>query len=662
MKVSTTPKRAGAGLVPALGLLAALLGAPSGAGAQALMPSDLVQAALQGFGDRHNSHAWGVAWWRDHLYVGTGRSTYCIQQATTALFEPELAEYPGDPEAACTPDPHDLPLAAEIWRWSPVTDTWEMLYRSPVDIPIQGTNPVKYAARDIGYRGMLVFREQDGTEALYVSGVSSRANLGVGINGPVPPPRILRSTDGVGFEPLPQDPGTVLGDTMVSGFRNLLVYKGKMYVLGSVGLLGHGIIFEATHPEQGNDAFRQISPPGKTYFEIETYNGHLYAGTGVQPQYDNTPWSLWKTDATGNPYTFSLVIPEGAYRQLAPGAAVISMQEFKGRLYVGTERELLRVNPDDSWDLVVGTPRTLPDGRRLAPLSGFDFGFDYLLNFHMWRMAVYQGSLLVGTNDIATKWRDLPGASLVLPRMGADIYSSADGWNFTMVTRTGFGDIFDSGIRTFTNTPHGLFVGTANHWYGTRLFRTITSSRPVPAPTDLAVENVDRTAVLSWTAPAGVTRFHVHRDTGFEDPVEIATVDATSAAVQIYRDTTVRPGKNYHYFVVAEEPGGTLSGPSPMLRYPYPGPTPTAMSARALLESAGAPAELVNIARTVREQVRAGRLQKALGLIGELRARLPVESGLPAWRVEDLDVILARLARRIRVAQAGALPAGVLLR
>ena len=68
----------------------------------------------------------------------------------------------------------DLALGAEIWRYTPETRTWERVYKSPVDIPVvdsQG-NP-RMTARDIGYRGMAIYTEADGTEALYVAGVSS---------------------------------------------------------------------------------------------------------------------------------------------------------------------------------------------------------------------------------------------------------------------------------------------------------------------------------------------------------------------------------------------------------------------------------------------------------------------------------------------------------
>jgi hypothetical protein len=597
-----------------------------------------------------------MAWWRHKLYVGTGRSTYCVQQATLEYFRPDLGGYPpAEDDVECTPDPHDLPLQAEIWRWTPKTDTWEMVYRSPNDVPIAGTNPVKFTARDIGYRGMVVFQESDGTEALYVAGVSSRGGNGVGFNGPVPPPRILRSTDGVTFDALPQDPGTVLGDTTVTGFRNLLSYNSRMYVLGSVGLLGHGVIYEAANPAAGNDAFRVISPPGQTFFEIEKYNGHLYAGTGVQPANDSTPFSLLKTNATGDPYTFTTVIPEGAYKQMNPSAGVISLQPYKGRLYVGTDRELLRVNPDDSWDLVVGTPRATPDGRRLEPLSGFGMGFDNLLNIHMWRMARFHETLYVGTHDQSAKWRHLSGVgSRLRPRMGADLYASTDGWNYTMITRTGFGDLFNNGIRNFASTPYGLFVGATNHYYGTRIYRAMATPSVGHVPQRLAVESLRGAAVLSWEGRADAARFHVYRDTGFADPIEIEVVAATPAAVQIYTDATIGAFQRYHYFVVAEDAHGRLSGPSNMVRTPWRGPRPTFQSLRALLQRWSAPAAITDALALVRQAVLAGDYDSALTLIDSLRQTVGTETTLlPTWQAQDLDVLLGKFERRMFLAREG---------
>jgi hypothetical protein len=478
----------------------------------------------------------------------------------------------------------------------------------------------------------------------------------------MPPPRILRSTDGETFEPLPQDPGTVLGDIAVSGFRTMLSYNGKFYVLGSYGLLGHGVVFEAANPEQGNNAFRQISPPGKTFFEIETYNGHLWLGTGVQPANDPTLASLLKTDATGDPYVFTTIIPEGAYKKYGGSPAIISLQEFDGRLFVGTDREVMRVNPDDSWDLVVGTPRKTPTGLKLKPLSGFDFGFDNIFNIHMWRMTAWRGSLLVGTQDQSTKWRNSPGGAILADRMGADLYGSSDGWHFTMITRKGFGDIFNNGVRNFASTPYGLFLGTANHYYGTRILKASGVVSPVERPREFWLENRPEGAVLSWAGSPGAARYQVYRDNFFGDPIIQAVVEATGPGMHSWVDRTVEPTKRYHYFVVAEDALGQVSGPSTMLSLPFAGPVPTFRTLRNFLRRYQAPAELLDALRSVRSAIERRRFDVALAALEELRASGLAEASLASWQAKDFSILLGQFTRRVALARQGDLPTRALLR
>ncbi len=436
-----------------------------------LLRNNFVQAAPQGFGDRQNSWAWSMIWWQGKLYVGTNRSLLCVQSASNAYAFPWIDYPPDDPDLECAAEPEDLELQAEIWRWTPETDTWERVYQSPNDIEIPD-HPGKYVARDIGYRYMTLFTEADGTEALYVTGVSARSY----IKG-IPPPRILRSTDGVTFEPIPQDPGTFLGDldTLdeidMNSFRTLKVYKSRLYT--NVGrFYGNGVLLEAENPAGGNDNFRQVSPPGMTVFEAAPYNGFLYVGTtDLQNGY-----SVLKTDATGEPpYSFTPVVTNGGYRTPRPSGSVLSMFVFKDRLYVGTDRpaELIRINPDDTWDLIVGTPRDTPDGRKES-LSGMGDGFDYWLNWHMWRMAEYDGWLYLGTYDGSTTFHTVSWLEPVLrPHMGFDLYASQDGVHFTMITSTAFDDIFDCGVRTLESTPYGLFLGTANPYYGLQIWRGV---------------------------------------------------------------------------------------------------------------------------------------------------------------------------------------------
>ena len=453
-------------------LLTLVFWMPQGAQMASSLPMlrhNFTLAAPQGFGDRQNSWAWSMIWWRGKLYVGTNRNWMCVQAAMNAYAFPGIPYPPNDPDVECAPEPEDLELQAEIWRWTPETDTWERVYQSPNDIEIPD-HPGKYVARDIGYRYMAVFTEADGTEALYVTGVSARGY----IKG-IPPPRILRSTDGVTFEPVPQDPGTFLGDldTLdgldMNGFRTLKAYKGRLYT--TVGrIYGNGILLEAENPAGGNDNFRRVSPPGMTIFEVAPYNGFLYVGTtDVQSGY-----SVLKTDASGEPpYSFIPVVTNGGYRTPRPSGSVLSMFVFKDRLYVGTDRpaELIRINPDDTWDLIIGTPRDTPDGRK-EPLSGMGDGFDYWLNWHIWRMGEYNGWFYVGTYDASTFLHTIPWLEPILrPHMGFDLYASQDGVHFTMITRTGFDDMFNDGLRTLESTPYGLFLGTANPYYGLQIWR-----------------------------------------------------------------------------------------------------------------------------------------------------------------------------------------------
>ena len=82
------------------------------------------------------------------------------------------------------------------------------------------------------------------------------------------------------------------------------------------------------------------------------------------------------------------------------------MHVYNGQLYVGTASpaEIYRINPDDTWDLVVGTPRQLPSGQWKYPLSGIDEGFNNQFNDHIYRMEDDTGTLYAGTYDSSTNW------------------------------------------------------------------------------------------------------------------------------------------------------------------------------------------------------------------------------------------------------------------
>lgn len=57
--------------------------------------------------------------------------------------------------------------------------------------------------------------------------------------------------------------------------------------------------------------------------------------------------------------------------------------------------------------------------------------------------------------------------------MGFNLYVSLDGINFCKVNTNGFNDKFNYGLRTFISSDTGLYIGTANPFYGGQLWKLI---------------------------------------------------------------------------------------------------------------------------------------------------------------------------------------------
>jgi hypothetical protein len=450
-------------------------------GARGLLAQDFRRIAENGFGDALNSYAHSMAWFRDHLYVGTSRGTL----AMVRVNDPPPAMYPWPVR---TPDNvYDLDRRAQIWRFAPDSETWIRVFVSPVIVGRTGER----VARDIGYRGMTVLRGSDSDHALYVSTWSPSKGR---------PPLVLRSTDGYTFHrcscPKWRDPG-------INTVRALVPFEGRLFTTPAGRTGGYGqasestfevaIVFEARDLKRG--VWREASSPGfgdrtnLTIFEIATFNGFLYAGT-LNP---TSGYQIWKTSGDGvPPYRWRRVVTSGAYRG-ALNEIALSMCVFDGALYVGSAilnggydrargigpaaGEIIRIYPDNTWDVVVGSPRSTPHGSKF-PLSGLGPGFDNVFNGYMWRMEVHEGWLYVGTYNwsvllpyLATekwprRWREFVESvgpdELVETVGGFDLWRTRDGIRWTPVTRNGFENPYNWGARTMVSTPSGLFIGTAN--------------------------------------------------------------------------------------------------------------------------------------------------------------------------------------------------------
>ena len=452
-------------------VLAVVLGFAALAAGQQFPPltrSNFTSSVPQGFGDRQNSWPWSMEWFNGSLYVGTFRSADCVYTLGNGVYPP------ADTDVSCPLDPNTLALQAEIWSWTPATNAWNRVFQSPQDLLIPGTTN-QYVARDIGYRGMRVFTESGGTQAFYVSGCSSKT-----LHPGLPGGRLLRSTDGLTFAPVPQHPGTLLGNLGNPCFRGSAIYNGKFYIIATSSLNSEGVLLEASNPQLGDNAFRVVSPPNMAVSEVASYNGFLYVtATGA------SGFSVSKTSATGTPpYAFTGVMVNAGYSTSAtPNVRALSLHEFNGSLYVGGlstsfkngGSELFRIHADDTWDLIVGQSRNTPVGMKTA-LSGYGPGFNWLFNISFERMEVFDGRLYLGTfdsSDAFHAYNNPTFQNLVRPQMGFDLWVTTDGARFSRVDGQGFGDLFNQGVRTLKATPNGLFVGAANWFYGLQIWRGI---------------------------------------------------------------------------------------------------------------------------------------------------------------------------------------------
>jgi hypothetical protein len=598
--------------------------------------------AKRGFGDRQNSYAWAMQWFKGQLYVGTGRSVMCVEAATSQFYFQFTSFYQTRPapHVHCPANKYDMDLRAEIWQYTPATGTWRMVYRAPADIP-NPRAPGRSLARDIAYRGMQIMRDSHGRQALFVSGVT--ADEYVPEIARSHPPRLLRTYDGEHFSslsaPLIVRRSGDFPDRRPIGYRGLEVWRNRLYVVASTALTGDGAVFEVRDPFGRKPRFTQVTPTGMHVFELQTFDGDLYVGTGSFAD----GYGVYRARRPGpTPYRFEPVVTNGAGMG-GTMVSVVSMHPFRGRLYVGAvswysaalrelpASELIRIDRHGRWEVVAGEPRPGPGGQRRVPISGLLAGFANIFNSHLWRMAVWDGTLYVGTLDWswllqdnekwAGQWSWLIDAALS-GEVGFDLWASCDGVGWFPVTRTAFNeDTFDFGVRSLVTGPEGFFIGSANHAFGTRIWQYKRSfclsaggaprARIAQAPRHLLTDVQRHGTVVSWDRSVNAVRYRVERAAYVEAPFTLppsrsipGALLPEAAPAQVappvapgsvevhlplrapfttlgtttlpyFVDRTRQLGTRYAYQVVAETASGDASVPSNMQVAPDPRPPAT---------------------------------------------------------------------------------------
>ncbi len=416
-----------------------------------------VPLSTGGFGDSQNDYSWTMAWFNGKLYVGTSRNNLC--NATIVKKSAWVRSVTGCPLDATAY--FNLDMRAQIWAFTPGPNTWQLVYESPMVNQFYNGHIVRLA-RDAGYRSMAVYTDKNGVTALYV-GTTGFNDLAY----------VLRSVDGVHFDTT----GTAGLGVKASSIRALTPFAGHLFMapIGSgknfFANFNRDEVLMSDDPASGKWTTASYIGFGdqanSQIYSMATFNGQLYAAIS-----NNSGFQLWRTDAAGKPpYSWTAVIVEGAFRG-ADSPTATAMTVFDDKLYVGTAAatigaegtaakaaELIEVNPDDSWNLVVGDARQTPEGFK-APLSGLSAGFGNLYNVYLWKLASYDGWLYAGTYDYSTF--KLAAGSAALSTAGFDLWKSPDGVHWQKVSTTGFDNPYNYGVRSMEDTPFGLFLGTAN--------------------------------------------------------------------------------------------------------------------------------------------------------------------------------------------------------
>ncbi len=440
-----------------------------------------------GFGDPYNSYAHSMVWFNDHLYVGTTRAPLAYRGRQRAE---DKAEWLGRIWPVRIPKGiWDIDLRAEIWRFHPPTKTWEKVFASPLVEGMDGD----MVPMSVAFRAMTVFQApSDPHPVIYAPTMATYQTSAV----------MLRSADGKHFQVVSEEGLGFPDPYKPRGVRALVAFRDLLFVAPAVANKGQRksynmpdeMLIMATR-DPVRESWRHACEPhfgdpgNVTAFQMYASEDYLYAGTGNIRE----GFQIWKTDAEGSPpYKWKKIVGHGAYRgKLNQGA--ITFQSFKGSIYVGTgiqeggyDRynnvgpaaiELIRINADDSWDLIVGEPRITPEGLKV-PLSGLGPGFGKPSAGYLWSLCEHDGWLYAGTYDWLVgarygrrdlwpeqvrKYFTLNKVEQFIEKFGGfDIWRSRDGCRWTPVTHNGFGNPFNIGARTMVSTPHGLFVGTAN--------------------------------------------------------------------------------------------------------------------------------------------------------------------------------------------------------
>jgi hypothetical protein len=278
--------------------------------------------------------------------------------------------------------------SARLFRAPPSLEMWEELYRRPLPsdyVNVQGQ--LRRIRFDQGFRNFSVFRREN-------SAVQSLVCCLVSVSGSC----LLESADGSHFAEWPNPspaPGVPpLTEVAAADSRLFAITAGPPAVQWQAPA-GKGATHVFVSRDLASGAWEQIGDP--RFGEEGNRSISCLYGDGdqlfVATVNATTGFEVWRTQVSVDDegYSWQRVVTQGAYRYTL-NKAVLSMTMREGVLFLGTAPlapglvdagdngpELLRLEPDGTWDLVVGAPRFTPDGMKV-PLAAYGPGFGNAAN------------------------------------------------------------------------------------------------------------------------------------------------------------------------------------------------------------------------------------------------------------------------------------------
>ena len=462
-------------------------------------------------GDRENSYAWCMDTLGGYLYVGTSRNVFAgmlMLSGTGAPAKPEI------------PVPTDM--RGRLYRMHLKDRTWEQHYVCP-DLS-GGIGPMRVGL-DSGYRMMKTFKAPGKAPILYLGSV------GLGLPGN-PGACSLIAVDGLGgiHRVFVQRARRNLSIRAIAEHDGALFWatddmddNGTPADFSDDFFKGPGLWFSSDPlgdslagrlPYSKVEVPDWFGPDGAEILDMVSYNGWLYA---FFLTFESGHAGFWcaKARREGDGWTWKLIVgdtekgalyPKGMGRDRNGGAVPFV---FQGDVYVGTMSgaafrmmngfgpmpppsdpieamgglggmQIYRFDEKDRWERVM--PSECIRSPFLVEILG---GWINPLNLYIWRFGVVDGRLCAGTFDIGTGfdllgWGTAEPGSLqdILIKLGLrnprgfDLWSSSEGRGWLPISRDGFGDKWNYGVRSFASDPStgDLYLGTANPFYGCQVW------------------------------------------------------------------------------------------------------------------------------------------------------------------------------------------------